>query len=488
MSDHKNEHKVKAEIGKSVDEVYQGHAVVSRSSHEILNSFLSPALSHMSSVSSLSPGSPTLLSSSLSPSLLPYSSPSLSPCDLFKLNIDCCEELFVWLSLNDLLALRRTCKRFRKIVDYYIKQFLPAFQLGHGKLQIHDTDFAALCRLDPISIKMIKQISFCTEKITANQIRDIKTILSSVEMIEISSWQIDGEFHSEFLQFCTNLKHLCVWNINGNKIVGSDNGWLLRRYPNLEQIELDDSDAGGAIYGREVTELKTFFELNPNIRSCTISTHFLWQKRKCLKNAKANLDLLRLYGDCDEMNSKMEQFCTFLNELFEQGFYKRLHLVDSIANANQICTLRACEMVYLEIKRLNDLVVMPPLAANIIELSFRFGFPQMEILSRNLNNVERICIASAKFADILPFIRKSAKIKTIKIYQLANGDDDHFKNNVIDVPALHKERKKLKVARKVTIYVEEPVYLATKWTISIANDSLVDIKRTEACKWTHKFY
>ena len=36
---------------------------------------------------------------------------------MFKLNVDCFEHLFEWLSLKELLVFRRTCKRMKAVVD-----------------------------------------------------------------------------------------------------------------------------------------------------------------------------------------------------------------------------------------------------------------------------------------------------------------------------------------------------------------------------------
>lgn len=40
---------------------------------------------------------------------------------IFKLNDDCFGRIFEWFSLYDLKKLRQTCKRMKKIADYYIK-------------------------------------------------------------------------------------------------------------------------------------------------------------------------------------------------------------------------------------------------------------------------------------------------------------------------------------------------------------------------------
>ena len=57
--------------------------------------------------------------------------------------------------------------------------------------------------------------------------------------------------------------------------------------------------------------------------------------------------------------------------------------------------------------------------------------------------------------SILPFIRHSRKLKTIKI--------DDLKSGALNIFALNEERKKLENACKISIYVRDNVYVPTKW-------------------------
>lgn len=461
MSDNNSEHKVNAELERSIKNDRQVEVTLSLEKPSFL----------------------TL--SSLSPCSVSLSSPSKP--EIFKLDINCFEELFEWLALRDLLVLRETSKRFKQIADFYLKEYYPAVKLGVGKWRICDNNFDQFHHFDSISKKLIKQISFGTKILTDEQIDDFKNVLNQVETIEISSRQIQGEFHENFLQFCWNLKHLCIWNVDGNRLIGSGNEWLFRHYPKLEHLELDDSDIGGAIYGQEVIELKTFFELNPNIRMFNTSVHFLWMNRNWLKGAEITLDLLNLYGDCDAMDEHMDEFYVFLTELFKQGFYKRLNLCESIVHVNRISSLNGIEVLHLEIANSNDSVELPPLK-NVKELSFRQGSDALKALANDFNNVEQICMVFAEFSDILPFIRHSARIKQIEVYQLGKRKVDYFINGIIDVIALDKERQKLNRARKVTVYVDEQVFLATKWAGMTTSSTLVAMKRSATRQWTHRFY
>lgn len=53
---------------------------------------------------------------------------------LIKLNYDCFEQIFKWLSLKDLLQIRLTCKHLNEHSDIYIQVTYPEFALGYGSL------------------------------------------------------------------------------------------------------------------------------------------------------------------------------------------------------------------------------------------------------------------------------------------------------------------------------------------------------------------
>ena len=62
--------------------------------------------------------------------------------------------------------------------------------------------------------------------------------------------------------------------------------------------------------------------------------------------------------------------------------------------------------------------------------------------------------------------------KCVEIYE--------FEEKFLKICALNDERKKLVGACKVTIYVDEDVYLATKWTKAGSSAEFIEIKRKES--------
>lgn len=102
-------------------------------------------------------------------------------------------------------------------------------------------------------------------------------------------------------------------------------------------------------------------------------------------------------------------------------------------------------------------------------------------LSSNLKKLKAIEFYSASINSILPFIREAAKLRNISIYFL--GDEIYFHDHdIIDLAKLNEQRKKLDNAQKITIYVRESNYMATKWALQTTDFSLIRLKREQSYK------
>lgn len=104
-------------------------------------------------------------------------------------------------------------------------------------------------------------------------------------------------------------------------------------------------------------------------------------------------------------------------------------------------------------------------------------------LSTSLTNLERPQIWQASSDDILPFIRESVKLHKIKMDFLGSGAHFDVQTNIFDLRAFNQERQHLIGARKLTIYVKEKIYLATKWKLTETNLGLIRLNREESCDW-----
>ncbi|XP_055296165.1 uncharacterized protein LOC129565373 [Sitodiplosis mosellana] len=408
---------------------------------------------------------------------------------ILKLDVDCFEELFEWLSLADLRSLRQTCKRLKQVIDYFIKSDYPAMKIGYGRIVLHEDKIDQFQQLNPTSLEMIKQARICFDPLTEKEINVIKCILPQLERLKISTYRLNGNFYESILKRCLNLKYLSIGSIHSNSyaIIGGGNKWLHRQHPTIEHIAMDDNDIGGPGMAGRFPELKILFELNPNIQTFSTTFNLLRVNSNGFLGSNIKIDQLNVYGDCFYEDG-MNVICELLNQLHDQGFYQRLHMEASYITLQEeldlIISVRGMEKLYLDFCSSDKLTLAPK--PDIEELGIRYvgDYIALDAVAKSLMNVERVCIGQGKVEDIIPFLRYARKVKEIKVGRLNGGA--HFENGVIDLPALNKERKGLAGASKITIYVHEDVFLATKMALMKTDFSLVTLKRAEAVEWIHQ--
>lgn len=288
-----------------------------------------------------------------------------------------------------------------------------------------------------------------------------------------------GEFYKKFLSYCTNLKRLTVKGFTGpNPLIGTGNDWLLRAYPKLQHLELTSMG-----FQYKINELEKFFRLNPNIRSFAIDSDCLWINVNSIMMTELKLDKLSI----DSENGEPNTFYQLLNKLQAMDFYKKLHFyalhIDE-ESINPITSMIALEKLYTQL--LDEDVVFPALT-NLKEICIGLTAKvnDMDTLAKGLINLQRISFLMANIKQILSFIRHSVKLTKIKVKSMRKGKD--FNANVLDLWTWNTEREKLTGARKIIIYVEEDIYLATKWTLKNVNYNMIELRRIESHESNHDF-
>lgn len=432
---------------------------------------------------------------------------------IFKLDVDCFEELFEWLSLGNLrFSLRQTCKRMQEIVDYYIQLNYPR---GYEKFDVlNDNEHLKnFCKLDKY-IKFSRGSEYSPE--------NIKHILRNAEMIEISSERFYSstnklDFYKDFLRYCCNLKCLFINRFNepshyDDFLIGYENDWLHRKYPKLEHLMLIDFEYDLDEHWNSVSidvykDVRIFFKQNPNIQQISTTISFLRNlfRDDLMEESNVQFEQLTIHisfnilyydgsGGIDiNGHEETKTICDFLKKLYQKGFYKRLHVYTfdlcESKGLELITNLPALEKLHFESYVYHittaTMEVLLAQSSSLKELSVQYGFDHTK-LAQNLNNVERIHLCSRYFDNFLAFIRHSPKVKEIIASSLESGI--YLKNNVIDLTALNNERKALAGARKITIYVAENIYLGTKWASKEITFNLVELKRVDGLKSEQLLY
>lgn len=434
------------------------------------------------------------------------------PCEkmcsssIWKLNLDCFYDVFDYLNLDDLIAIGRTCKWMQRLAGQFIHENYRAkrktchgidiymswpprnvaifceffekmyifgnFSSGYNYVGLNCTSF--LCELRMTQIDL-----------TDYEIECIKGILNGVEIVEMEHCTIKSDFYENFLRFCPKLKRLSVSRSSYDRdhgiVIGSNNDWLFRTYPTLEHLELTD------LYEFMNQELMAFFQRNPNVRIFSTDAKSLLANRDAFLECDIKLNRLAIEFHPQAINSEIEPnaivdfFYKQLIKLHKRAFFQELHLyitfLDHQINVQKLFTLEPLTMLGGYI---NSIEVS---AANVTELNITEGCSVIDLdsLPDKVPNLERIHFSNASSDHILPFIRHSPKLMQMKIENLIDGS--HLLNGALDLNALNLKRQKLIKARKLIIYVNERVFLATKWQNMQMFFNRLEVRRGESFDW-----
>lgn len=125
------------------------------------------------------------------------------------------------------------------------------------------------------------------------------------------------------------------------------------------------------------------------------------------------------------------------------------------------------------------------LLTNLTELDLKTDeviFPNdsidLESTAKSLLNLKRLHLENPKSEMIEPFFQNSTKLNGIKIEQ-SKGD------RFINLISLNKKREIFFGAKKVTIFLDESAYLATKWRYKASDLKMIELQRAES--WQYNF-
>ncbi|XP_055309899.1 uncharacterized protein LOC129573434 [Sitodiplosis mosellana] len=423
------------------------------------------------------------------------------PPSIYSLTPPCLNEIFDYLSLKELHSFGVTCKKFQKIAGEYFQrtyrstelrcafdgiyacsdvscngqvsgfnQYIEHVSIHGNRIADEELDIFNYMKLN--CNESLRKLQLLDVAITKRMVKMLRKNLKKIEVLEIDSCTMNGKLHRDLLRFCPNLKRLIVRRFGGNI------KWLKKVYPKLEHLEIYQ-------IGFKVDQLKKFFDRNKTIRSFSVDANCLWQNEDSILNANVKLDdlIVDIYG----WEFRIDSIIRLLNRLYEQNFYKHLHLYAPYTDqptTEQIAALQGLYKLYLT-NYIAYAIFLPHLN-DLRELSLRScpEFFETEILAAKFVSLQCVFFEQANLSDILPFVHRLVNLEKINV--------DHFKNEdksnlIVDLQTMNDEREKLFGAHKVTIFVEENVYLYTKWAMKSTNLTFVELKRSESYEWSHHF-
>lgn len=406
--------------------------------------------------------------------------------DIFKLNIDCFEDIFDYSSIHDLITLAKTCKRLHYVAAHCFHRTYPDLEvhlicMGIGVISrgvcVEVNHFAEFIQtlvisdsiqIMPIFFKIqsklcrLKKLLISKQKLTVDMVDRMKETLGMLEVLTVVACDLSGNL-SDIIDQCAKLRFLYIHR-------GTvDLNWLTRKYPTLEYLKFVPYNP------KPIADLTTFLELHPNIRVFGTSRRFLWENRDLLMNA-SNVKLRELKIIDGYGFTQHRPFFHLLNELHERGFYQRLKLqISSTEHPEQLSELNG--LVKLQYYGKMDFTLSA--LKNLEELCI-FGdenITDAENASINLVYLKRLYFSAANIDAITPFIRHSVRLQKIIVANLRSGIYFNEDTEVIDLVALNRERRKLVNAQKITLYVHGETYVATKWALRETNLESIRLMR-----------
>lgn len=342
---------------------------------------------------------------------------------------------------------------------------------------------------EPTEFKRLNHLEFDHMKINSIQISCIEPTLKKVNALRLNVCEIEGDFYDKILSKCSQLTHLCVSsNAPESKIIGTNNDWMYKKCGKLEHFELF------LFQEPEIAKFTKFLEENSKIKTFSTSIECFWANRSSLIDCKVELTDLIIFINFDTWEY-FGQFWDDLNQLYERKFYKRLSLYyySPECAQNMITQMAALKaVVKLKFMQCENRVDLSAFSQSVhLETLFIKSSDQimdLQTMATNCINLKVIHFGTAQIAHIKILIEKAVNLSEIVIDHLIN--DNFADEQIIDLSLLNNKRegldraqiakkdKKAKKAEKVTIFVQEEMYLATKRRMRNI-DSNIDLSKVK---------
>lgn len=417
------------------------------------------------------------------------------PRHFVKVNVDCWERIFDYLSLRDILGMSQTCQRMRQIGGYYFRtnfhgiscdlneNLQPQFYGTDEPIELERDDFLRF--IDTASIhgelshlrhylnmnllNSLTALRFWYIDLTEQEIGALENQqANNIERIELFVCTIHDNALQQLLEHCPKVECL---RIERNIFMPPAASYSIfqQTYPELQQFQYSR--------GTEIDQIAIFMEQNPSIKWFNTDAVNLWTGGHSFLESKIQLDCLSVELYSDDIRAVAVEFENFLRTLYERGFYKKLHLIvtwplfmsDYQSFLNGLITFDPLEMLctcqYSGIE--NHMTQLKEL-----HIREAVGEMNLETLAKNLKNLERLWIKGSNNRIILPFLEHS---KSLKIAIVRLTDDKS-----LNLYEMNQERETLERSTKVLIGAPENIYLATKEISRNCNLRLIEITREES--------
>lgn len=424
---------------------------------------------------------------------------SPTPPPYLKLIVDCWEKIFDYLSFKDILVFGQTCKRINFMVGYYVREYNQglSFTINKNKINFQyecdiQTEFYTyITRLNIVQNSSLNDIfsnsktaikfeSLTTLHIERQNLMESKTrqldkVLEKIENFHLISCELTKDIFIHLANYCPKIKCL-DFRLCG----GTHTALFSQHYPSLNRLQFRMRPANANI---RIDELKMFLEKHKQLNLFEIDCRFLWSNRDIITKTNCNLDMINIRFDTLYSVVPFNEFIVLLNQLYKRDFYKKLKLTfpfgihEYIIRTSKeqittkIATLPGLYGILIDNEMSLDLKCLTELKElNLIAIHSSLN---MKIIAENLQKLRRLTIMLINDvnSDIIKFIHKSKNLKSIEIF--------HSAKKTINLIKLNQERNQLKNACHTTFYVQDNVYLPTKWMSNDVNLKFITVSRID---------
>lgn len=252
---------------------------------------------------------------------------------IFKLDIDCFEELFEYLSLAGLISGGKTCKRLQTVAVYSFRKNYTNVKVDIRGIRAdgHDVEhFSSFIRnIDVIErngfyrllsiaskLHSLRQVDLRDTKITEADIHRPKGVFNKVEVLRFANCLFYGNLH-EMLSHCGSLKHLDIHCCKHEQV----SNWSNQKYPTLEYFKIHSKKER-----MNSNKLANFLNLNPNIRKLATDIIYACELRDFCRKFYIKLDSYAVRWKTHFDDKSSDKFYNRLNDLHRLRFYKHLEL------------------------------------------------------------------------------------------------------------------------------------------------------------------
>lgn len=411
--------------------------------------------------------------------------------DIASLYIDCVKESYEYLPLTKLVALSERSNLQQQIGQYFQRQFLAKVLVKSGIMYTENSRIEINCFSEfvrSISVTDGDLQFFCSKRFESlkaiefiggelRSLDSLREILPNVKTLKFSACKLNGDIHKIFLRNCEKLKRLHVTDTGSNEFfVGTSNDWLTKQYLSLQHFELNSR--------RENDQVIKFLAINPYIHRFSTTIEFLIGNMGSLLKNKIKLSVLSILHENTNISDR--EFNDFMSSLWKmktrKNFFSELHL--HVGQTTRKYTYSKVFQPFITLLDFtNNMQTFTSYPLLNLEQLYLFDASQIDDLDApqwNLPKLNYIHITFESIEHLLPFIRRLPRLEAIKIDRIKVGRYFVPTTDVIDLEAINHERMQLDDAEKLTIFVKEPVYLATKSTFQQVELMFVEVKRIES--------